>query len=78
MRTTLRLDDDLHARVAAMARSSGLGFGELVNRLLRQRLSHGATVGRVSAEDFDLETFPATGRLIRAADVQRVLEEDGV
>lgn len=78
MRTTLTLDDDIHARVVAMARSSGRRLGEVVSELLRQRLDAGPQAARISEDGFDLVTYQATGKKVFSSDVTRLLEEEGI
>ncbi len=80
MRTTLTLDDDIYRTVDAMAKSSGKRLGEVVSELLRQRIHAPAPMQQPEGDDgFDFITFPPTGRItIRATDVQRILEEEGI
>ncbi|WP_367873864.1 ribbon-helix-helix domain-containing protein [Luteolibacter sp. Populi] len=79
MRTTLTLDDEIYQTIDAMAKSSGKRLGEVVSELLRQRLHPSPTLQHPQEDDgFDFITFPATGRVtMRAADVKRILEEEG-
>ena len=78
MRTTLTLDDDVHATVDAMAKSAGKRLGLVVSELLRQRLQSPPSSPGTADDGFDFITFPASGHTIRSADVQRILEEEGV
>lgn len=80
MRTTLTLDDDIYRTVEAMAKGSGKRLGEVVSELLRQRLHSPPPMQKPAGDDgFDFITFPKTGNItIRAVDVQRILEEEGI
>jgi hypothetical protein len=81
VRTTLTLDDEIYQTVEAMAKSSGRRLGEVVSDLLRQRLNTVPAIQHPQKKDddgFDFITFPPPGRItMRAADVQRILQEEG-
>lgn len=78
MRTTLTIDDDVYETVQAMAKASGKRLGEVMSILVRRGLTPNNPPPPEDPEpNFPFRTFPATGKVIRTAEVQRFLEEEG-
>ncbi len=75
MRTTLMLDDDIHAAAKQIARESGRTFGEVISRLVRRGLSTEPRFDRID----DLPVFPVgpSATAIPGTRAKEILDEEG-
>jgi hypothetical protein len=77
MRTTLTIDNEVYRKIRIMSQSSGKRLGEVVSELLRQRLDGSPPSPGDGLDDgFDFITFASSGKTIRSAEVERILEEE--
>ncbi len=80
MRTTLTLDDEAYATVAAVAHTSGKRIGEVVSEIIRKHFAPAEELEFVPpTPDFPFYTFPDTGqKSMPYEDVQRLIDDEGI
>jgi hypothetical protein len=78
MRTTVTLDDDVYEAAQAYAQATGKRLGRVLSEMARQALQPSASRSPKGTSRFPAFEVPADARLITAARVQKVLDEDGI
>lgn len=77
MRTTIKLDDDVHEAALQMAKSSGRPLGEVVSELVRRGLQP-RPPRVVKKRRFPVFDVPRDAPTILASTVQKAIDEEGI
>jgi predicted transcriptional regulator len=76
MRTTIRLDTDLHSAIADLARRRRTSFTAVLSALLRDGLTRQSQPGRLVTDDADGRPVIWFGRPISAEQADEWLDDD--
>ena len=80
MRTTLDIDDDVLLAAKEIARRNGETAGQVVSELMRRALTQTVVSFEVREpkERYGFRPFPAGGRVVSNAQVDKLREDEGV
>jgi hypothetical protein len=79
MRTTVTIDDDVYEAALANARATGRRLGLVLSEMARAALHSPQTPpSRKKPARFPTFEVPEGSRMIRAATIQKALDEDGL
>lgn len=80
MRTTLDIDDDVLLAAKEIARRNGETAGQVVSELLRRALTQTVVSFEVREPkaSFGFRPFPAGGRVVSNAQIDKLRDDEGV
>ena len=74
----MSLDDDVYQAALYLSRVSGKRLGKVVSELIRRGLAPAAPPAKKSSRRFPTFEVPADAPMISAAQIERVIDEEGL